>query len=160
MSRIYLDTNIILEIILKRNDLFPDYKRLFYNIRKYYTSIVIPQIVIGETLIKIIEESKASEKDQNVCEFVRFLEDEKYIDFHNDIPPLYEKVMRTAVEIKENVENIDYCDAVIVAHVINDGNNCTLFTVDRGVHNSQYISDIILDLNESKNIRICITDSV
>jgi hypothetical protein len=60
--------------------------------------------------------------------------------------------MRTVVEIKENVENIDYCDTVIVAHVIHDGNNCTLFTVDRSVYNSQYISDNILDLNENKNI--------
>jgi predicted nucleic acid-binding protein len=160
LSRIYLDTNIILEIILKRNDLFPDYQQLIYNIKKYYSTIVIPQIVVGETLIKIIEGSKSSEKDQNVCEFVKFLEDKKHIDFFKDIPPLYDKVMITAVDIKQNVDNIDYCDAVIVAHVINDGTNCTLFTVDTGIHNSPYISDIILKLNKKKNIIISLTDSI
>ena len=157
MNKIYLDTNIILEIILKTGNLFPDYKKIFYRITNNYL-IVIPQVVVGETLIKILEHSNTSNKDKNVYEFTKILETN--VDFYHNIPPLYEKVMTMAVDIKQNVDNIDYCDAVIVAHAINDGSDCALFTVDTNIHNSDYISDIILDLDKTKNIKINIIDSI
>jgi predicted nucleic acid-binding protein len=65
----YLDTNLITSLIIKE-DLFADYDKLLFNIEQYH-EIVISQIVIGETLIKIIE--KSTNKNNDVIEFTKFL---------------------------------------------------------------------------------------
>ena len=152
---IFLDTNIILKLVIK-TDVTPDIQQSMYNIKKNYTEIIIPQVVVGETLVKLIEISKPHEKYANICNFVDFLE--KKVGIYNNIPVLYDKVMNTAIDIKNNVYNIDYCDAVVIAHAMSFGKTCALFTTDKKIYHSEYLNEQRRKLKD-KGIEVHITDS-
>ena len=149
MTRIYLDTNIIVSRILK-DALFEDYNRIWSKIEKYH-EIVVPQIVLGETLTIIL--AKSRDKDNHVKEFTDLLLQNKIL-FKNNIPSLNRNILRTALIIKEKEEFIDYCDAVLVAHAINDGRDCWVFTTDKQVHDSQHIFEMIQELKNNSSIQL------
>ncbi|MDF2737052.1 MAG: hypothetical protein K0S93_908 [Nitrososphaeraceae archaeon] len=150
----YLDTNIITSLIIK-DDLFDDYDKLLFNIEKYH-EIVIPQIVVGETLIKIIE--KSTNKNKDVVEFTKFLIEKT--KFETNLPPLNDKILRMALEIKNEEPFVDYCDAVIIAHALNDGSDCSLFTTDKKVHDSQHIFELRRNLEKKTKIKVKLLLSV
>ena len=153
-KKVYLDTNVIIHRILK-DDLSQDYDQIWYDLKKYY-DIIIPQMIIGETLTIILTRSK--DKDKDVKVFTDLLTNE--IKFETNLPSLNENVLRTALDIKRKEEYIDYCDAILVAHAMNDGNDCWVYTNDKNVQDSQHVFDMLRELKKDKDIHIKIVQEI
>ncbi|MFZ0513804.1 MAG: type II toxin-antitoxin system VapC family toxin [Candidatus Nitrosopolaris sp.] len=146
MSRIYLDSNIIIESIIDGPTAKSDAKRDLYRVCHSYTEIIIPQIILGESFLKILQRSETHEIPDNMTNFWKCIR-ETIQDMTKHTPPLSREILDVALRIRDNDYVLDYNDAVLVAHAITDKESTALFTSDKGIHNSLPIRNLI---NERK----------
>ncbi len=153
-KRVYLDTNIIVKRILK-DDTSRDFDQEWYNLIKHY-DIIIPQMIVGETLTIILARSK--DKNTDVKAFTDLLQNEIKMD--TNLPSLNGNILNTALSIKRKEDYIDYCDAVLVAHAMNDGNNCWVYTNDTNVQHSEHVFNMCRELKKDKGIQVNIIQGI
>ncbi|MGC2575696.1 MAG: PIN domain-containing protein [Candidatus Nitrosopolaris sp.] len=141
MGRIYLDSNILIDLIIGGTAAKADAKRELYRIRSSY-QIFIPQIILGESFSMVLHKSETHDRDKNMTDFWKCIED-IIKDTAKHTPPLRPEILEVALEIGKNDYKLDHNDAVLVAHVVTDKESTALFTSDQGIHNSKPIKDLV-----------------
>jgi predicted nucleic acid-binding protein len=148
-SILYIDTNIIIDILFaKRSQAISENKRMVNRIKSRY-KIIIPQIVIGEIIVKIIEKtsspnSKTEQSQKLSCSFALA---QDITNLNDNSPPVDRDILSTALTLvnDEDGRNIDYCDAVITSFALTSNKNCRLLTSGSKIHQSRNVSEIITE---------------
>jgi len=133
MSRIYLDSSILLSSVIDKPTEKKRSKNMIETLRAGH-NIVIPQIVLAEIVSKILTHNNNYQKLlQDISNVILNITNP-----HTCIPNADEKVYDLALSIVRNDNRIDICDATIVAQAILD-NADILLTYDTKILESEYI---------------------
>ena len=145
MQRIYIDSSILIDRITGSAPERQNANQILIKIKKQYNERYIPQTVIGEVFIKILEKSRDVSTDTKT--FVELIQD--MINIRTQSPTLRRDVLSVALEIQaEDEHKIGYCDAILVSHAICSDSDCCVFIIDAPLHRSH---KIITKLNECKS---------
>jgi len=152
MQKIYIDSNIILAKIYPANDEQEKAsKRIIFNLQKYQNyKVVIPQIVLAEIFSKLLD---SKNRDGLLLLFDQL--SNIISNISECLPNATKNMLELAIDIVNNDNKIDICDATIVAQAILDDADM-LLTFDAGIRESEYIQKIKKEYN--KKLRI--TDSL
>ncbi len=139
-KRVYLDSNILLSSIVGRASERSSSGNIIKRLQAHY-DVVIPQIVIAEVFSKILTDNNDSLlKLQNIRKTI--------LNIINNpstcIPNASKEVYELALEIIENDNRVDICDATIVAQAILDNEADILLTFDKKILRSGYINDTLI----------------
>jgi predicted nucleic acid-binding protein len=152
MQKIYIDSNIILARIYPANDEQEKAsKRIIFNLQKYQNyKVVIPQIVLAEIFSKLLD---SKNRDGLLLLFDQL---SNIISSTSEcLPNATKNMLELAIDIVNNDNKIDICDATIVAQAILDDADM-LLTFDASIRESEYIQKVKKEYN--KKLRI--TDSL
>ena len=157
VSRVYLDTYYLLEIVFKGK-----YKghaeRLLSQTNNNSFEVFIPQIVVGEAVSQMYEKCGYRTRPDHFLErFASMMQ--KYNLGHTNMPPPPNKSFQIMAELL-NVDNrLVGVDVVILAHALADPDSKFLFTKDRVLVKNQNICDyeLLLRHNGKRNTRLNIT---
>jgi len=152
MQKIYIDSNIILARIYPANgEQEKVSKRIIFNLQRYQNyKVVIPQIVLAEIFSKLLDNK---DRDELLLLFDQLL---NIISNTSEcLPNATKNMLELAIDIVNNDNKMDICDATIVAQAILDDADM-LLTFDAGIRESEYIQKIKKEYN--KKLRI--TDSL
>lgn len=153
MYRIYLDTKILIGKIIGSPSEKREYNQILIKIKKNYREIFIPQTVLGESFVKILEKSKSIEDD--MIFFTKMING--LTDIKTQTPPLVRNILEMALDIQSKDEyNIGYCDAILVSHALCNTVDCAVFIIDKDVHQSTKIQN---KLNECHH-KVKLIDSI
>ncbi len=146
-------------LFAKRTQAKSDNNRMIYNIKLRY-QIKIPQIVIGEIVVKIIERtSNLNGNDKQSYKLSCFFElVQDMTNLNDNSPPVDRDILTTALTLVSNDDrDMDYCDAIITSFALTSNENCDLLTSDRSIHESQIVSEKII-ARKKEGIKIKIID--
>src|SRR5437867_3666881 len=101
MDRIYIDSHLIINRIIGKGEAKSDAKSILYKICSHYREIIIPQIILGESLIKILEKSDEDEMSNNMTDFCDLIE-ETIQDIKKHTPPLRKEILEVALGISDD----------------------------------------------------------
>jgi predicted nucleic acid-binding protein len=148
MVRTYLDSTILINAIIGKQGEKTFFQKTLNNLIRLNHEIYIPQIVLGESFVKIVEKSENSEKKRiNVNCLLEWIQ-KLNSDILYGIPSIRENIIETALKIKKGDNRIDYNDAVIVSHAILDKEARYLVTTDKAIHKSQAIQNKIVERDD------------
>lgn len=154
MSRIYIDTGILVYRIIGSAPVKKEYNQYLNKIKSRYSQRIIPQTVLGESLLKIIERSK--NMDEDVRQFVSLVNELSNVK--NQFPALSKEILVKSLELRDDTEyKIGYCDVVLIAHALCSCCDCDVFIVDTAVHQSEKIQDEISKCSFNVKLRDSIT---
>jgi predicted nucleic acid-binding protein len=134
IMRVYLDSNILLSTIVGRASERRSSQSIIERLSTHY-DVVIPQIVIAEVFSKILIDNNIFLKLRDISNVILNI-----INPSTCIPNASKEVYKLALEIIENDDRIDICDATIVAQAILDSEADILLTFDRKILRSDYIN--------------------
>lgn len=123
------------------------------RIQNRFSTILIPQTVLGESFVKILERSR--NLDYDIKEFTKLIIG--LIDIKIHAPTLSREILKVTLDIRSETEyKIDYFDAMLVSYAICNDKDCAVFMIDRAVHQSVKIQNRINDCEH----RVKLLDSV
>ncbi|MEM2857204.1 MAG: PIN domain-containing protein [Candidatus Nitrosocaldaceae archaeon] len=157
--KVYIDTSILISPIVDKSSKAKEVGSRLGHISNRYT-IVIPQIVIGESISIIIKKTG----NRNLDPFQSFISNifNYVVDYENQLPALNEEILNHALElIKLQADYLDMCDCLIIAHAIVDKEARYLLTSDKHILENGYIIQYVKQYRESSNAQcLTITDSL
>ena len=137
ISRAYLDSNYLLAVVLERPEK-ADAERLLYTLSKGGFEVFVPQIVLGETVSKILTRGK--DAPRLLDRLVRTLE--RYgIDARSSLPPAPKGAFAIMEELRKMDERLDATDTMIMAQVMADPDSKFLFTKDKKMIYSKEVKE-------------------
>lgn len=140
MHKIFIDSKVLVGRVIGRAPEVKDCRDFLSKIKQRYSTILMPQTVLGESLAKIMEKSKDVKGD--VLQFIDVIND--LIDIGSNSPSLTRDVIEMTLKIQDEGEyNIGYCDAVLVSYALCSKTDCAAFIIDKHVHHSNRIQDRI-----------------
>ncbi|MEM4400119.1 MAG: PIN domain-containing protein [Candidatus Nitrosocaldus sp.] len=137
--KVYIDTSILISPFVDRQKRASEVRSKLIRISNNYT-IVIPQIVIGESISVIIKKSGSKNSDI-LQEFINSILN--YITDDGKLPALNKEILKQAIKLKglqEGYHELDVCDCLIIAHAIVDKEAKYLLTYGSILEN-----DVIMD---------------
>jgi predicted nucleic acid-binding protein len=150
LKTVYLDTLHIIDIIIiGKKDEKKQSKRLFKKLDKGGFEIVLSQIVLGESIAKLLQ---YKDKEPNISlDNIHSNIIKKYnIVAKKCFPPLNTKVDNIAQELLNHDNELHVTDAVIVAFALADPNAKFFFTRDGKLLNNKIIMKYEKELREKK----------
>ena len=161
VSRTYLDTYYLLEVVLDGKDK-SIIERMLSRINNNSYEVFIPQIVLGEAVSQIFR--KCGDKRHpdlllgKIAMFVR-----KHDICVGNMPPLLKESFRIMSELTEKDNMLDGTDIAIVSHALADPDSKFLLTPDSMLLNNRTIRDFEENLrrdDERRNTKLIITDQI
>jgi len=158
-QRIYLDTSILLPFI--DPDASKDEKRhsksVLYDVRRlknrHHVKVIVPQIVLGELFLKL---ESISHEVIGAFDEVRRLVDE--------YPAVTTEIAKLALRLAEidHFLKIEFNDALILAHALNDAYCTYLITTESKIIRSSGLVEEVARLQREglRKVRLTITDSL
>lgn len=158
-GKAYIDTSMLVSQFVDKKSDANERKSQLEKIRKRYT-MVIPQIVIGESIAIILKKTKdplttLQEFDRKILDYIT--------DYETQLPALNKEILEHALKLKELQEGysqLDICDCLIIAHAIVDEDARYLFTLGEIVENIKIINYVNQVREEADLDKVIITDSV
>jgi len=162
VSRAYLDTYYLLEVVMKRRNK-RTVEHLLSRIKSPSFKIMVPQIVLGEATAKIF--SMCSENNESPCMLVEKVADllQKYqINVKNCLPPPRKEAFAIMAELADRDEMLDATDIMILAYALADPDSKFLFTTDTKMLRNARIKEYDRYLRDDKrrNTTLIITNYV
>lgn len=160
VSRTYVDAHYFLSLIYDEDDA-QDARRLFSRLNHSIYRVLLPQIMLGEIVAKILDKSdKGSLMDDfgRLCTIFF-----KYgISVEKCLPGIGANVPRIMLDIQRLDERLMPNDAMILSEVLADPDSKFFFTNDRDILMSLKIKQYERDLFESgsRNTRLKIRGSL
>jgi predicted nucleic acid-binding protein len=143
----YLDSSILVGAIIDKEEARSEAIHALKRIANSGQTIIIPQLVIGETFFQIYDNSDPKQLEFNIHKFTEWLQCLiPYTKGH--VPAFDDKILNSALEIRDNDSNLDYYDCIIVSHALLDKESLYLYTTDKGIHNSKIIAKKIKECKE------------
>ncbi len=124
----YLDTSIIIGYLKNKNDERRHSSEIINKLKRKHpnVTVIIPQVVLGEGIIKIIEREEEGELVGD-----SFHKLEKVIkDLEAETPAPTKESLKIASDILEKNNHLKPTDALIVAQALCDPKSTRLFTTD------------------------------
>ena len=158
ISRVHLDTYYLLEIVLK-GDKKQDAEKILYKASKGSFEIVVPQIVLGEAVSKILKRGKDARRlmDRLVDTI------EKYeIDAGACLVPVSKSAFGIMEELRRRDQRLDGTDIAILAHALADPDAKVFLTIDTNMTANPAIDGYEVELRNDgrRNIELDITDRI
>ena len=149
MTNTYIDTSVLVESILGKNKAKSEDMRTLSRIQSTGQKVMMPQLVIGETYFQIYDDeiSTSNEVHLNVKKFTELIQSLVPIT-HGCTPAFSKEILELSLEIREKDSNLDYCDSLIVSHVLLDLDSRYLYTMDTSIQESTFIQQ---KLTQRKN---------
>ncbi len=149
MNRTYLDTSILLQAIIAKSQARSDATSILNRIRALGYQVIIPHVVVGESLSQIIAKSdNIPLSTKELLEWIQNLVPAP----RECMPPASRKICELAVELLKGDDRIDSCDAIIVSHALLDPDSQYLLTTDTEIRDSSYIQNKIEELRSNLKI--------
>ena len=158
ISRVYIDTYYLLEIVLK-GDNKHDADSILYKASKGSFEIVVPQIVLGEAVSKILKRGKDARHlmDRLVGTI------EKYgIDVDRCLVPVAKSAFEIMEEMRRRDQRLDGTDIAILAHALADPDAKFFLTIDTDMTANPAIERYEMELRNDgrRNVKLNITDRI
>lgn len=136
---LFIDTSFILDLVFENKKDRSYNNDIKHKIKSNY-EVKIPQIVIGEIIVQIIEKTRSEiERNNKLAEFYKIIQ---YLtDLNNNSPPINGNVLKMAVELTRNEDsrNMDYHDAIITSFALTSECSCKLLTLDKDIMESEIV---------------------
>ena len=126
MSSVFLDTSFILETILGKASSSQDARNVLNRLRTHNYHVIIPQTVVAEGLSKLIIEPQNTIQT-NTWKFLEWIQ--TLTDPRTCLPPANKEIYGLALELMAVDNNVDLCDALIIAHALYDQQSQYLLTM-------------------------------
>lgn len=158
ISRVYPDTYYLLEIVLKGHRK-QDAEKILYKASKGSFEIVVPQIVLGEAVSKILKRGKDARRlmDRLVDTI------EKYeIDAGACLAPVSKSAFEIMEEVRRRDQRLDGTDIAILAHALADPDAKVFLTIDTNMTANPAIDGYEVDLRNDgrRNVKLNVTDRI
>ncbi len=158
VSRVYLDTYYLLEIVLKGHKKH-DAEKILYKASKGSFEIVVPQIVLGEAVSKILKRGRDARPlmDRLVGTI------EKYgIDVDRCLVPVAKSAFEIMEEVRGRDQRLDGTDIAILAHALADPDAKVFLTIDCDMTDNPAIGEYERKLRSEgrRNVKLNITDRI
>jgi predicted nucleic acid-binding protein len=157
----YIDSSVLVEAIIDKSRARDAATRTLNRISSSGQTIMIPQLVIGETFFQIYDNSY-SDSNQLAIRIGRFTDllYKLIPNTKNRTPAFKDGVLELAVEIKNEEKDwdLDYCDCIIVSHALLDKESLYLYTTDEGIHESNIIRKKISKCKDESGHNLKIRD--
>ena len=147
ISRIYLDSYYLLEVIMK-TDLKTDVERLWYRISGGSFKIILLQTVLGETAAKISQMYNKQELPDRFVTFANIISEYK-IDVDHCLPPPQGHVFAMMDELQHKDQYLNNTDIMILAQVLYDPYSKFFITPDSKLVDNPAIKSYERELRES-----------
>ena len=158
ISRVHLDTYYLLEIVFK-GDKKQDAEKILYKASKGSFEIVVPQIVLGEAVSKILKRGKDARRLMD-----RLIDTiEKYeIDAGACLVPVSKSAFGIMEELRRRDQRLDGTDIAILAHALADPDAKVFLTIDTNMTANPAIDGYEVELRNDgrRNIELDITDRI
>lgn len=138
-SRVFLDTSLILEAIIGKASSSQDARSVLDRLRTHNYHVIVPQTVVAEGLSKLIT-GPQNEIQTNIWKFSEWIQ--TLTDPQTCLPPANKEIYGLALELMTVDNNIDLCDALIIAHALHDQQSQYLLTTESKVIESVGIDDL------------------
>ena len=158
ISRVYPDTYYLLEIVFKGHKKH-DAEKILYKASKGSFEIVVPQIVLGETVSKILK------RGQDARRLMDRLVDtiEKYeIDAGACLVPVSKSAFEIMEEVRRRDQYLDGTDIAILAHALADPDANVFLTIDKDMADNPAIGKYERKLRSEgrRNVKLKVTDRI
>ena len=142
----YIDTYYLLEMVLK-GDKKHDAEKILYKARKGSFELVVPQIVLGEAVSKILKRGKDARRLMG-----RLVDTiEKYgIDVNVCLAPVAKSAFEIMEEVRRRDPRLDGTDLAILAHALADLKPLGFYSDWEAYHYGPYSMDLTCDLQEAE----------
>lgn len=159
ISRVYIDTQILIGTIIDKSEQKSIYNRLINDLTNSHNiEVHIPQIIVGECFCKLVQKSDNDRQLSINIKCFSELISKIMPNQHrrcNCFPILEGEILNKALEIKKSDSKLDYFDSLIVSHAILDSQAEFLYTGDRSINDSNFILDLVNNRDPSwKKLRI------
>ena len=116
------------------------FKGIIHRLDAGTIDVIVPQIVLGEAVAIITRDDPedAPQLIQNVLGSIRDL-----VSPESSMPPVTAPVSRIAIKMSRDLK-MDFTDALILAHALNDPHSTYLLTADR-----KMLSDQVVEFEEN-----------
>lgn len=154
MGRIYIDTSILVGGIeeIEGSQGSREFQKIIHRLKRQSDTIIIPQIVIGESIAVIIKKT-GKKWNKAVNKFIEDLQNMLKEEGEEQLPPLTKEIARHAIMLADMDYALDMCDCVIIATAIEDKEADYLYMTGRVVENQA-----ILNYVREHNEKLTITD--
>ena len=158
VSRAYIDTWYLVEIV-KEGELKEDVDRLLYKISQPSFEILIPQIVLGETISQILEEYDKSDVPTKLEKLSNIIYKYK-IDVSACLPPPPNNAIDIMNKLQIKDAFLDITDNMILSHALADPESKFFFTKDSKMLGNNAIIQLEEELRVvgSRHERLKVTD--
>lgn len=162
MRTYHLDSNILIGKLIGRSDEQRHCRSIVARLNKLAhnqdVNIIVSQIVIGETIVKLYDRC-SQDIENKISELLGIIR-----RWDAKTPPANREVYKIALKIIQNDNRLEYQpnDALIAAQALNDPYSERLITTDTIILESKYLVEIERELrNQGKrNTRLKFTDHV
>ena len=160
VSRLYLDSYYLLGVVFKEQDR-ADAERILYTASTRSFEILIPQVVLGEAVSKILERMRDDHAQCMMDGLVGAIEKYK-IDVKRCLVPASRDAFAIMEAVRRKDERLDGTDIMILAHALSDPDAKFFLTPDRKMANSRAIKEYEkeLRLDKRRNEELKITDRI
>ena len=158
ISRVHLDTYYLLEIVFK-GDKKQDAEKILYKASKGSFEIVVPQIVLGEAVSKILKRGKDARRLMD-----RLIDTiEKYeINVGACLVPVSKNAFGIMEEVRRRDQRLDGTDIAILAHALADPDAKFFLTIDVDMIDNLAIDGYETELRNDgrRNVKLNVTDRI
>jgi len=148
-TRVYVDTWLLRGLVSKKKHERMDAKREISRLESNSFDVVIPQIVIGETVSVLMRDFPDPSEAKN--RLVKLYDSiKKILDPSSCLPPISMLILEKARELKSGDGNLKDTDAIIVSHTLLDPNSQRLLTADTDLLNSEFIKQMENEMRASR----------
>ena len=158
VSRAYIDTHYFLSIVYDEDDA-PDARRLFSKLDNSSYRVLVPQIILGETVAKILVKSSADGLKDDLGKLCEIFFKHK-ISVEECLPSVSRDASRMMLVLQGVDERLTPNDAMILSEALADPDSKFFFTNDSDMLVSLKIKEYESELFESgsRNTRLKIRD--
>jgi len=163
MRNYHLDSNILLGKLIGRREVYSHCNHIIAQLqnlaRSSDVSIIISQVVLGETLIVLHDRCPRDDIGNKILDLMDIID-----RLGAETPSAKKRDYEVALEIMQNDNRLEHQpnDALIVAQALNDPDSEKFLTTDRNILESHYLIRIEGDLRgqNKRNRTLIFTDRV
>lgn len=160
VSKTYVDTSYFVTAALNEENA-DEVRRMFFRLKNNAFRVVVPQLVLGETVAKILEKRSGYHERSDCLGRLHGMFSEYAIDVRSCLPNVSVKTCEIIPDIHANDDRITANDAMILAQVLADPESKFFITADRVLLDGEWITRYEQSLHgKYRRVRLKITDSV
>ena len=158
VSRVYVDTHYFLSIVYDEDDA-PDARLLLSQLDNNAYRVLVPQIILGESVAKILAKSDADSLRNDLGKLCEIFFKHN-ISVEECLPGASRDAPRIMLDLQGTDERLTPNDAMILSEVLADPDSKFFFTSDSDIMVSLKIKEYESDLFDSgfRNTRLKIRD--